>query len=108
MQAWSGDISGDPSGNNSAFSVPVRGQALCPSPLTSAPSTALREMLEMSARAGEQSLFLVSKSQHLSGSADLPVLAEPGSPRRTCPAQELSSGPTYGWERGTQSASYLR
>lgn len=41
-------------------------------------------------------------------SAALPVLAEPGSPRRTCPAQELSSGPTYGWERGTQSASYLR
>lgn len=35
------------------------------------------------------------------GSAALPVLAEPGSPRRIWPAQELSPALTYGQERGT-------
>lgn len=40
-------------------------------------------------------------------SAALPVLAEPGSPRRTWPAQELSPALTYGQEKHP-SAFYLR
>lgn len=48
----------------------------------------------------------VSASQWHS-SAALPVLAEPGSPRRTWPGQELSPALTYGREKHP-SAFYLR
>lgn len=70
--------------------------ALCPSPLTSAPSTALGEMLEVSAQAVEQPLLLASKSQHLNGTAVLPCLcwqslAVPGEPGQhgNCPQPSL-------------------
>lgn len=93
--------------NNSAFPklVAVRGQAAAlvskPPDISSKHSPGGDAGGVSSGWATAFALGIEVSAPQWHSSAALPVLAKPGSPRRTWPAQELSPALTYGWEKGT-------